>query len=41
MIIRDGIKGSVFEHDDKGLQAETREEESIKFGVVAACKHPS
>ena len=39
--IRDGIKGSVFEHDDKGFASgKPGMEESIKFGVVAACKHP-
>ena len=39
--IRDGIKGSVFEHDDKGFASgKPGMEESINFGVVAACKHP-
>ncbi len=39
--IRDGIKGSVFEHDDKGFASgKSGMEESIKFGIVAACKHP-
>jgi pullulanase len=39
--IRDGIKGSVFEHSDKGfVSGKPGMEESIKFGVVAACKHP-
>jgi len=39
--IRDGIKGSVFEHEDKGFASgKPGMEESIKFGVVAACKHP-
>ena len=38
---RDGIKGSVFEHKDKGfVSGKPGMEESIKFGVVAACKHP-
>jgi pullulanase len=39
--IRDGIKGSVFEYEDRGF-ASGKEgmEESIKFGIVAACKHP-
>lgn len=39
--LRDGIKGSVFEHTDRGF-ASGKEgmEESIKFGVVAAVKHP-
>ena len=39
--IRDGIKGSVFDHADKGFASgKAGMEESIKFGVVAACKHP-
>ena len=39
--IRDGIKGSVFDHGDKGFASgKAGMEESIKFGVVAACKHP-
>ncbi len=39
--IRDGIKGSVFEHADKGFASgKPGMEESIKFGIVAACKHP-
>ena len=39
--IRDGIKGSVFEHADKGfVSGKPGMEESIKFGVVAGCKHP-
>jgi len=39
--IRDGIKGSVFEHDDKGfVSGKQGMEESIKFGIVASCKHP-
>jgi pullulanase len=39
--IRDGIKGSVFDHADKGFASGKQGmEESIKFGVVAACKHP-
>lgn len=39
--LRDGIKGSVFDNNDRGF-ASGKEgmEESIKFGVVAACKHP-
>lgn len=38
--IRDGIKGSVFEHEDKGFASgKPGMEESIKFGIVAACKH--
>ena len=39
--IRDGIKGSVFDHEDRGfVSGKQGMEESIKFGVVAACKHP-
>jgi len=38
--IRDGIKGSVFNHEDKGfVSGKPGMEESIKFGVVASCKH--
>jgi len=39
--IRDGIKGSVFEHADKGfVSGKPGMEESIKFGIVASCRHP-
>ena len=39
--IRDGIKGSVFEHEEKGFASgKPGMEESIKFGIVASCKHP-
>lgn len=39
--LRDGIKGSVFEHKDRGfVSGKSGMEESIKFGVVAACQHP-
>jgi pullulanase len=39
--IRDGIKGSVFENSDRGFASgKPGMEESIKFGIVAACKHP-
>jgi pullulanase len=39
--IRDGIKGSVFEHNDKGFASgKSGMEESIKFGIVASCNHP-
>ncbi len=39
--IRDGIKGSVFDHEEKGFASgKPGLEESIKFGIVAACKHP-
>lgn len=39
--IRDGIKGSVFRHEEKGFASgRPGMEESIKFGIVASCKHP-
>lgn len=39
--IRDGIKGSVFDIKDKGFASgKAGMEESVKFGVVAACNHP-
>lgn len=39
--IRDGIKGSVFDHADKGFASgKPGMEESIRFGVTASCKHP-
>lgn len=39
--IRDGIKGSVFDHKDKGFASgKPGMEASIKFGVVAATDHP-
>ncbi len=39
--LRDGIKGSVFEHSDKGFASgKPGMEESIKFGIAASCKHP-
>lgn len=39
--VRDGIKGSVFDIKDKGFASgKPGMEESIKFGVVAACPHP-
>ena len=39
--IRDGIKGSVFEHEEKGFASgKPQMEESIKFGIVASCPHP-
>lgn len=38
--IRDAIKGSVFNKTDHGFASgKTGLEESIKFGIVAACKH--
>lgn len=39
--LRDGIKGSVFDHADKGFASGKQDmEESIKFGVIAALDHP-
>jgi len=39
--LRDGIKGSVFNHADRGFASGKKGmEESIKFGVVASCAHP-
>lgn len=39
--IRDGLKGSVFEHEDRGfVSGKPGMEESIKFGVVASIQHP-
>jgi pullulanase len=39
--IRDAIKGSVFDHKDRGFAGgKTGMEESIRFGVVASCRHP-
>ncbi len=39
--LRDGIKGSVFDHNDRGFASgKAGMEESIKFGVVAAVQHP-
>ncbi len=39
--LRDAIKGSVFEKLDKGFATgKPGMEESIKFGVTAACQHP-
>jgi pullulanase len=39
--IRDGIKGSVFDHADKGFASgKPGMEESVKFGIVASCRHP-
>jgi len=39
--IRDGIKGSVFDIDDRGFASgKSGMEESVKFGVVAASNHP-
>ncbi len=39
--LRDGLKGSVFEHEEKGfVSGKVGREESIKFGIVAATQHP-
>lgn len=39
--VRDGIKGSVFDITDKGFASgKPGMEESVKFGIVAACDHP-
>jgi pullulanase len=39
--IRDGLKGSVFVHDEKGFASgKTGMEESIRFGIAASCPHP-
>jgi pullulanase len=39
--IRDAIKGSVFDHEDNGFASgKTTVDESVKFGIVAACQHP-
>jgi pullulanase len=38
---RDALKGSVFNHEDTGFaSAKNGQEESIKFGIVAATQHP-
>jgi pullulanase len=39
--LRDGIKGTVFDINDRGFASgKAGMEESIKFGIVAACQHP-
>ncbi len=39
--LRDGLKGSVFNHEEKGFVSGSEgREETIKFGVVAATQHP-
>jgi pullulanase len=39
--MRDGLKGSVFEHSDRGfVSGKPGLEETIKFGIVAATQHP-
>lgn len=38
---RDALKGSVFNHDEKGfVSGRPGQEESIKFGIVASTQHP-
>ncbi|MCA6078846.1 type I pullulanase [Fulvivirga sedimenti] len=39
--IRDGLKGSVFEHEDTGFASgKPGMKESVKFGIVASTQHP-
>jgi pullulanase len=39
--MRDGVKGSVFDAHNKGFAAgNSTLEESVRFGIVAACQHP-
>jgi pullulanase len=39
--IRDAIKGSVFQNEDRGfVSGKPGLKESIKFGIVASCQHP-
>ncbi len=39
--IRDAIKGSVFNNNDRGFVSDKPGmKESIKFGIVASCRHP-
>lgn len=39
--LRDGVKGSVFDHQEQGfVSGKIGREESVKFGVVAATQHP-
>ncbi len=39
--LRDGLKGSVFAHEDRGFVSQkTGLKESIKFGIVASTQHP-
>lgn len=39
--MRDGLKGSVFEHEDRGFVSQKPGmKESIKFGIVASTQHP-
>ncbi len=39
--LRDGIKGSVFDHFDNGFASgKSGVEETIRFGIAASCNHP-
>ena len=39
--MRDGLKGSVFEHEQKAfVSGKPGQEESVKFGIIAATQHP-
>ncbi len=39
--LRDGLKGSVFQKDEKGfVSGASGKEESVKFGIIAATQHP-
>jgi len=39
--MRDGLKGSVFNHEERGFVSGAEgKEETIKFGIVAATQHP-
>ena len=39
--LRDGLKGSVFEHEQRGFVSQgDNMKESIKFGIVASTQHP-
>ena len=39
--LRDGLKGSVFNHEDRGFVSHKKGmKESIKFGIVASTRHP-
>lgn len=39
--LRDGLKGSVFEHEQRGFVSQgSGTKESIKFGIVASTQHP-
>ncbi|MEJ2004008.1 MAG: type I pullulanase [Cyclobacteriaceae bacterium] len=39
--LRDGLKGNVFEHEDRGFASGKKDmKESVKFGIVASTEHP-